>query len=197
MVSDPSRQAAVSPRPPRPRRSEHTRWNRFARFVWGVVWLIMFRPSPSQLHGWRRFLLRLFGAQVGKGVRVYPSSKFWAPWRATLGDFCTVGPGTEVYCVAPITLEPYSNVAQHCYLCTASHDYRKLSKPLITLPITIGRHAWLAAFVFIGPGVTVGEGAVCGGQACVFKDVEPWTVVGGNPATFIKRRELDEGEVPW
>jgi len=62
--------------------------------------------------------------------------------------------------------------------------------PLITSPIVIENQAWICADAFIGPGVTIGKSAVVGARAAAFKDVEPWTVVGGNPAKFIKKREI-------
>jgi len=61
-------------------------------------------------------------------------------------------------------------------------------------PIELGARSWIAADVFVGPGVCIGEGAVVGARSAVFRDVEPWTVVGGNPARFLKRRELQSGK---
>ena len=174
--------------------SELSFWNKVGRVLWGAVWLFLFRPSPRPLFCWRRFLLRLFGAKVSRGVRVYPSTRIWAPWRLELQEYSSAGDGTELYNVAPIVLEPYCSVSQHCFLCTGSHDHRYLGRPLTSKPIRIGRHAWVTACVFIAPGVTVGEGAVCGARAVVVKDVEPWTVVAGNPAKVIGKREiLEEG----
>jgi len=89
----------------------------------------------------------------------------------------------DCYCVAPITLGVHATVSQYSYLCAASHDYRDAAMPLIAAPIVIGPYAWVAADVFIGPGVTVGEGAVVGARSTVMHDVAPWIVVAGNPAT--------------
>lgn len=83
-------------------------------------------------------------------------------------------------------------VSQGAYLCTASHDITNPLNPLITATIRVNSFSWIAADAFVGMGVTVGEGAVVGARAAVFKDVEPWTVVGGNPAKFIKKRIIKE-----
>jgi putative colanic acid biosynthesis acetyltransferase WcaF len=83
-------------------------------------------------------------------------------------------------------------ISQRTYLCTASHDISLASHPQIEKPIVIENRAWVAAEAFVGPGVTIGEGAVVGARGCVFKDVEPWTVVGGNPARFIKKRTIKD-----
>ncbi len=164
--------------------------NRIGRAIWGVTWTILFKPSPRLLHGWRRCLLRLFGAKIGRGVRVYPSALVWAPWHLEMGDFSCLGPQVDCYCVAPIRIEAHAVVSQYSHLCSASHDYELPDFPLVTKPIVIGEGAWVATDAFIGMGVTIGKGAVVGARASVFKDVEAWTVVGGNPARFIKNRIL-------
>lgn len=164
--------------------------NQIGRALWGAVWAILFRPSPRIFHGWRRSLLRLFGARIGRGVRIYPSAQVWAPWQLDMGGFSCLGPHVDCYCVAPIRIEAHAVVSQYSYLCSASHDHEQPNLPLITRPIVIGEGAWVGADAFIGMGVTVGVGAVVGARASVFKDVEPWTVVGGNPARFIKTRVL-------
>lgn len=166
--------------------------NRMARALWGAVWAILFRPSPRIFHGWRRSLLQLFGAKIGRGVRVYPSAQIWAPWHLEMGDFSCLGPWVDCYCVAPVRIEAHAVISQYSYLCSASHDYELPDLPLVSRSIVIGEGAWVAADVFVGMGVTVGAGAVVGARASVFKDVAPWTVVGGNPARFIKKRVLED-----
>jgi len=135
-------------------------------------------------------LLRLFGAKVGRGARVYPSCRIWAPWNLIMGDYASLGQHVQCYNVAQIELGDYSAVSQYAYLCGATHDYTILTMPLLPKPIRIGARAWIAACAFVGPGVMVEEGAVVGARACVFRDVPPWTVVAGNPARTIKRRVL-------
>ena len=162
--------------------------NKLGRALWGVTWLLLYRPSPKPLHCWRRFLLRCFGAKIGHGAHPYPRARIWAPWNLDMGDHSCLADDVECYCVNKIRLGPSALVSQYSHLCSASHDYTDPAFPLITAPITIQANAWVATDAFIGPGVTVGEGAVVGARASVYRDVEPWTVVGGNPARFIKKR---------
>jgi putative colanic acid biosynthesis acetyltransferase WcaF len=170
--------------------SELSLANRLARAVWGGVYAVLFRPSPRIAHRWRRWLLRRFGARIGRGVRVYPTARIWGPWNLEVGDFSTIGPDVDCYCVAPIRIGANAVVSQYSYLCSATHDPSRAEFPLVTREIAIADQAWVAADVFIGPGVTVGQGAVCGARASVYKDVEPWTIVGGNPAKPIKKRTI-------
>ncbi|HZG32997.1 MAG TPA: putative colanic acid biosynthesis acetyltransferase [Sphingopyxis sp.] len=156
--------------------------DKLRRAIWNAAWLLLYRPSPIPLHGWRRFLLRRFGADVGARARPYPSARIWAPWNFAMGEGSTVGPRSEVYCVARVTLGPWSVVSQRAYLCTASHDIHAPGFALTAAPIAIGRNAWVAADAFVGPGVTLAEGAVAAARAVVVKDVERNVIVGGNPA---------------
>src|SRR5688572_33261106 len=91
-------------------RSAHSFWNKAARLIWGITWLLLFRPSPRILHAWRRSLLRLFGAKIGRRVSVYPSAQIWAPWQLEMGDFSCLGPQVDCYCVAPIRIEAHAVV---------------------------------------------------------------------------------------
>lgn len=173
-----------------PHESRITPANKLARAAWGVVWLLLFRPSPIPLHGWRRMLLRLFGANIGKRALPYPSARIWAPWNLTMEEDSCLSHQVDCYCVDKIVLGPRVTVSQYSFLCTASHDHTRQSMPLITAPIRIEADAWVTADVFVGPGVTIGEGAVVGARSTVLRSVRPWTVVAGNPAREIGPRTL-------
>jgi putative colanic acid biosynthesis acetyltransferase WcaF len=166
--------------------------NRLGRAAWNVVWLLLFRPSPIPLHGWRRLLLRLFGATIGPGAHPYPSCRIWAPWNLTMGPHSCLSHHVDCYSVAPIVLGEHATVSQYAYLCSASHDYTLKGMPLVAAPIRIGDWAWVTADVFVGPGVEIGAGAVVGARSTVIADVEAWTVVAGSPPRTIGRRVLSD-----
>ena len=117
--------------------------HKLRRLIWGVFWGLFFRTSPRVCHAWRCFLLRLFGAKIGRGVRIYNSAKVYYPPNLSLDDFVVVGPDVDLYCVAPIKISANSMVSQYSYLCAASHDYRQSDLPLIALPINIGSESWV------------------------------------------------------
>ena len=137
----------------------------------------------------RNAILRLFGAKIDKDACIYNTCIIFAPWNLKVGCSC-IGPHVNLYNKDMIIIGDDSVISQYSYLCTASHDISSKMLPLKVAPIKVDNNAWVAADVFIGSGVTVGEGAVVGARAVVFKDVEPWTVVGGNPAKFIKKRVM-------
>jgi putative colanic acid biosynthesis acetyltransferase WcaF len=167
--------------------------NQLARFTWTICWTLLARPLPRRIgSGWKRILLRLFGAKLASTAVIYSSCRIYMPWKLQMGEYACLGPEVDCYNVDLIRIGDHTTVSQKAYLCTASHDITKSDNPLITAPIRLEDQAWIAADCFIGPGVTIGQGAVIAARAVVTKDVEPWTVVGGNPASFIKKRELRE-----
>lgn len=160
------------------------------RAVWYVVNHTLFRYLKGRPFNWLRLgLLRFFGASVDKDAYVYPSCTIFAPWNLIIGRAC-IGPDTHLYNKDKIIIGNDTVVSQGSFLCTASHEISSLMLPLLTAPIVIENNAWVASDTFVGMGVTIGEGAVVGARAAVFKDVGPWTVVGGNPARFIKKRVI-------
>jgi putative colanic acid biosynthesis acetyltransferase WcaF len=172
-------------------KNRHSLRSKAARAVWNLVWLLLFRTNPrGLLYGWRRFLLRLFGAKIAKGVHVLPSCRIWQPWKLTMGDHSCFSENVDCYSVDNVTIGSQVVVSQGAFLCCASHDIESPIMELTYSPIVVHDNAWVAAGAFVGPGVTIGEGAVVGAHAVVTKDVEPWTVVAGNPARFIKKRKI-------
>jgi putative colanic acid biosynthesis acetyltransferase WcaF len=164
--------------------------NRAARVLWGVVYALFFRWSPRPCHGWRRFLLRLFGAQIGRNVHVYPSVRIWGPWNLELHDNVGVGDSVNCYSMARIIIGKDAVVSQGAHLCTGSHDYESANFQLFARPIVIGAQAWVCTEAFVGPGVTIGEGAVIGARAVVVKDMPAWMVCAGHPCAPLKPRKI-------
>ncbi len=166
--------------------------NRIGRLIWIVVSSIFFRLSPKPFHAWRSFLLRLFGAKVGKGVHVYPGVKIWAPWNITLDDGCGIANGAILYSQGKISIGKRAVISQGAHICAGTHDFTKAGFPLITKPINIGEQSWIAAEAFIHPGVTIGEGSVIGARSVVTKDMPAWMICTGHPCKPINQRVLSE-----
>ena len=123
-------------------------------------------------------------------ANVYASVKIYYPANLEMKAYSCLASEVDCYNVDKVTIGANTTVSQGAYLCTASHDITNPLHPLITAPIVIEDQAWIGAKAFVGMGVTIGEGAVVGATASVYKDVEPWTVVGGNPAKLLKMRDI-------
>ncbi len=164
--------------------------NRLARLAWGIVYRSLFRPTPRFMFSWRRLLLRCFGAKMGARSVVHASVRIWAPWNLEMEEFSCLAFDVDCYCVDKVKIGRRATVSQYAFLCTASHDIDDPQTPLVTGPITIGENAWVFAGAFVGPGVSLGEGAVAAARSVVVRDVPAWTVVGGNPARVIRARAM-------
>jgi len=163
--------------------------NRVVRALWHIVWLLLASWTPPPMHGWRRFLLRLFGARIAPTARIYRSTTVWLPSHLQMGEHSVLGPDVNCYCQAPIVIEDFASVSQGAHLCAGTHDVDDPLFQLIAKPILVKENSWVAADAFVGPGVTIGEGAVLGARAVTFKNLEPWTIYVGNPCKPLRLRK--------
>lgn len=174
--------------------NRHSFKSKMVRVAWNFIWFFLFRPTPrgNLFRPWRIALLKLFGANVKWSSNVLPSCRIWQPWNLSMGAYACLSEDVDCYSVDSITVGDQATVSQGVKLCTAGHDISSKTMELTYAPINIRTNAWVASWSIILPGVTIGEGAVVAAGTVVTKDVEPWSVVGGNPARYIKRRELTD-----
>jgi putative colanic acid biosynthesis acetyltransferase WcaF len=156
---------------------------------WEMVRQSIFALSPSFANPWRRLLLRIYGANIGKDVIVRASAKITYPWKLSIGDCSWIGENAKIYNLDHVYIGAHAVVSQECYLCTGSHDYCNPRFPQTTRPIKIEDEAWLATDVFVYPGVNIGKGAVVGARSIVTKDVAPYTIGVGTPLRIIGHRK--------
>jgi len=167
------------------------KWSRrelAARILWGFA-TPLFALSPRPAWAWRRALLRLFGARIGRHVHIYPSVRITIPWNLSIGEYTAVGDRAILYSLGPIHVGERATISQGAHLCAGTHDWRDPGMPLLKTPVTIGSDAWVCADAFIGPTVAVGDRAIVGARAVVMKDVPQCAIVAGNPATLIRLRD--------
>lgn len=167
-----------------------TKQIKLKRVLWNVTQAVLFRPFITKVfRPWRIMLLRLFGARIDKSAEVYASAKIWAPWNLQMEQGSCIGPDVICYNQAMVTLKEKACLSQYAYVCTAGHTTdatNNAESGLVVAPITLEKEAWVGTRAFIGMGVVVGEHAIVGACACVFKDVDNNTIVGGNPAKVLK-----------
>lgn len=156
--------------------------------LWWLVQATLFRWSPQFAYGLRAWLLRAFGAKVGRGVIIRPTVTVTYPWKVSIGDYAWVGDDAVLYSLGEINIGANAVVSQRSYLCAADHDHTQVDFPIRSRKIVIGAQAWLAADVFVAPGVIIGEGAVIGARSSVFKNMPAGMVCFGYPCRVIKSR---------
>lgn len=162
--------------------------SKFFVFLWFLCQDTLFRFSPIPCHGFRRKLLRIFGCKVGKKVILHPRSRLHYPWRIQIGNYCWIGDDVCLYSIAPINIGSHTVVSQRSFLCTAGHDYNNPFFRTTQNSITIGSGVWIAADVYVAPGVTIGDNAVIGARSSVFHDMPADMLCYGYPCRPIKER---------
>lgn len=158
--------------------------------LWWIVQSTLFAMSPQALFGWRRWLLRLFGATIGEGVFIRPSVRVTYPWKLKVGDHCHIGDEVVLYTLGEIEIGDCVVVSQRSYICTGSHDYTSPTFDIYARKIVIEPEAWVATDVFVAPGIRIGSGAVVGARSSVFSDVPPGVIAVGSPARVVGTRQM-------
>jgi len=150
------------------------------RVLWAAVWPL-FRLSPRPFWGWRRGMLRLFGAQIGAQVHVYPTVRIAMPWHLQIADQAAIGDRVILYALGPIVIGARATVSQNAHLCAGTHDVRRADRPLVKARILVGADAWICADAFVGPNVSIGEGAILGARAVAMRSLAAGRIGEGNP----------------
>ena len=167
---------------------KYTRVEQVRRVAWGFGrWLV--RLSPRPCFGFRRAVLRIFGATVGAHVHVYPTTHLYMPWNVEIGDWSALGEDVLVYSLGKVRIGSHVTLSYRAHLCAGTHDFKDPALPLLKPPINLEDGSWIGTEAFIGPGVTVGAGAIVGARAVVVKSVQPMVIVAGNPARVVGCRD--------
>ena len=168
--------------------------NRLGRAIWGITYSLLFRTTPRPFHAWRAFLLRIFGAKLGPDCHIYPRARIWAPWNLVCEDTVAIADEAIIYNPSTIVLGSHATVSQQAYLCGATHNYDDPNFPMTSMPISIGKHAWICARATVQSGVAVGDGAVLALSAVATHDLDSWSIYAGIPARKIKDRKQHSGQ---
>lgn len=167
----------------------YSKWIYMKRLLWSIG-NFFFRCSPRIAFGYRNFILRLFGAKIGKGVHIYSSATIWFPWNLKINDYSAIGEKALIYNLGYINIGRQVTISQRAHLCAGTHDYTDPQMPLIRPEINVENNVWICADAFIGPGIIIKEGCIIGARAVITKNSEPWKIYAGNPAKIVKERVL-------
>ena len=158
--------------------------------IWWIVQASLFSWSPEILYGWRSFLLRLFGAQIGKKVRIRSSVTITYPWKIKVGDYTWIGHDCTLYSLGEISIGSHVAIAHKVYLNTGGHEYDKKTFDIFSKPVVVEDQCWLTNDVYVAPGVTIGKGTIVSARSTVLKDLPPGKICVGTPAKPIKDRGI-------
>ena len=156
--------------------------------LWWIVQALLFATSPQVFYGWRRALLRLFGAEIGPKVLLRPSVRVTYPWKVSIGANSWIGDHVELYSLDRISIGDNVVVSHGSVLCAASHDYETVEFKIVASPITIEPEVWIASQVFVSPGITIGRGSVIGARSLVTHNLPAYSKAAGHPAKVVGTR---------
>jgi putative colanic acid biosynthesis acetyltransferase WcaF len=164
----------------------------FVQALWHYFGLPVLRSHLLPVSALKCFLLRLFGAKVGKGVYIKPGVRVKFPWYLTIGDYCWLGEDLWIDNLAPVSIGSHVCLSQAAYLCTGNHDWSSPNMKLFRRPITVADGSWIGARAVVCPGIAVGSGSIVAAGSVVTKCVPDWQIWSGNPAAFLRDRVLRE-----
>ena len=156
--------------------------SRLKEGCWWIVRSLLFAPwfpLPSAL---KVTTWRLVGARVGEGVVIRSRVNITFPWKLSIGDHVWIGDEVLILSLAPVVIASHVCISQRAFLCTGFHKFHAETFDLVTKPIVIEEGCWIAAHVFVGPGVTLRKGTLCAAGSVVMKDAGPNQRMVGNPA---------------
>ena len=158
--------------------------------IWNLVNISIFRWSLFYMRKYRIALLRLFGAKIDWTSSIDRLVTIIDPWNLEVGKYSSIGEYACIRCRGKVKIGEKCCIGRGVYLLSASHNIESKYFELITAPIVIMDNVWIATNSIIGKGITISEGAVVAAGSVVVKNVDSWTVVGGNPAKPIKSRVI-------
>jgi putative colanic acid biosynthesis acetyltransferase WcaF len=160
-------------------------------FIWAMWHFLgapLLRSSMLPISSIKCMVLRLFGAQIGRGVYIKPGVNVKFPWYLQIGDHCWIGEDAWIDNLAPMTIGSHVCISQGTYFCTGNHDWKTKNMKLFRRPIALQDGCWVGAKATICPGVTVGAGAIVAVGSVITKDIPPYQVWAGNPARYLRER---------
>ena len=172
-------------------RSEVPLKSKIHNVLWRFVnsWIF---PITMRSHLLRCLLLRMFGASVGKRVRLSNRCRIEYPKNIIIGDNSSIGDYCYISGLDQVRIGSNVCISDGVNILTGSHDITSISFALETRPVFLADGVWLATRAIILPGAAIGRGAVVGAGSVVSKQIDDFGIVVGNPANIIGKREIFE-----
>lgn len=161
------------------------------RFLWYVTSWLCFESGILLPYAWKRSILRMFGARIGKAVVIKPSVKIKYPWKLETGDHVWIGEHVWIDNLDSVMIGSHACLSQGAMILSGNHDYSKASFDLMVKPITIENGAWIGAKAVVTQGTSVGSHAVLAVASVASGNLEPYGIYRGNPASKVKERAIE------
>lgn len=161
-------------------------------FIWYLINYYIFDSALPWPYKWKQALLRLFGAQVGKGLVIKPKVRIKNPWRLVIGDNCWIGESVWIDNLENVSLGNNISISQGAMLLTGNHDYTSSNFPYRLGKIKIEDGVWIGAQAVVCPGVICKSHAILTVNSVATKELAAWSIYAGNPATYVRERKMKD-----
>ncbi len=161
-------------------------------YLWYFFNTVFFRSGLIPFSSVLVAMLKLFGAKIGRDVRIKPFVNIKYPWKLTIGDHTWIGENCSIENLAEVTIGANVCLSQGSMILTGNHNYKLSSFDLITLPVIIEDGAWIGAKGVVCPGVKVGSHAILTVNSTANKHLDPYKIYQGNPAVIVRERNIEE-----
>jgi putative colanic acid biosynthesis acetyltransferase WcaF len=159
--------------------------------LWHFVGAPILRSNCLPFSTIKCWILRVFGASVGRDVYIKPGVRVKFPWYLTIGDHCWIGEDTWIDNLAQVSVGSHVCVSQGAYLCTGNHDWRTPNMKLFRRPIKLQNGCWVGARATVCPGIEIGVGAILTVGSVATKNIPPYEIWVGNPARYARDRVIE------
>ncbi len=163
---------------------------RLKQVLWYFINVLFFINPLNPLSGLKCWLLKCFGARLGKSVVIKPGVNIKYPWKLTIGDHCWIGESVWIDNLDEVKLGDHVCLSQGAMLLTGNHNYKKTGFDLMVKEIMLEDGVWICAKAIVCPGVTAHSHAVLSVGSVATQDLEAYTIYSGSPAVAVKQREI-------
>jgi len=160
------------------------------QIIWYFVNIFCFKNSLNIFSGTKVFLLKLFGAKIGKGVIIKPSVNIKYPWKLQVGDYTWIGEEVWIDNLSNVVIGNNVNLSQGCMLLTGSHDHTKQTFDFLSFPIVLEDGVWIGAKAVVFGGVICKSHSILGINSVAEKNMEPYIIYKGNPSVPVIERVI-------
>ena len=160
------------------------------QFLWYFINIFFFKNTLNIFSNLKVSLLRLFGAQIGKGVVIKPGINIKYPWKLSIGNYSWIGEAVWIDNLSYVTIGRNVTVSQGALLLTGTHDHTKETFDFLSFPIILEDGVWIGAKAIVFGGVTCHTHSILGMNAVAENNLRLYTIYKGNPAIPVMERMI-------
>lgn len=164
--------------------------NPIKRLLWYFCNLVFFRNPFHPVVGFKVFILKVFGAKVGKGVVIKPNVNIKYPWKLSIGNYVWIGEEVWIDNLDVVEIGDNVCISQGALILSGNHHYKKTSFDLIIKPIKIEEGVWIGAKSVVCQGVVCKSHSLLTVNSVATHNLEAYSIYQGNPAIKIRDRQI-------